>query len=206
MVSLGREVYCGALKVREDLTVAGRINGDLTVDGSITAKSKLIGEANNLGELHHNGSVFYIKWSAVHQAASLTTVDASDEVTWATTAAHGLAQNDVVHVSAPPPNPTPITEVNGIPAAELTGTFTVQSATTNTFHFHRASCHRGHVCRQRHLHADNSPPSFGESGLLVCKGQSNPETFSAVSCPLYMYIQQAERIHTAPQANRSTVQ
>ena len=133
MVSLGREVYCGALKVREDLTVAGRINGDLTVDGSITAKSKLIGEANNLGELHHNGSVFYIKWSAVHQAASLTTVDASDEVTWATTAAHGLAQNDVVHVSAPPPNPTPITEVNGIPAAELTGTFTVQSATTNTF-------------------------------------------------------------------------
>ena len=133
MVSLGREAYCGSLKIREDLTVAGRINGDLTVDGSITAKSKHIGDANNLGELHHSGSIFYIKWSAVHQAASLTTVDASDEVTWATTAAHGLAQNDVVHVSAPPPNPTPITEVNGIPAAELTGTFTVQSATTNTF-------------------------------------------------------------------------
>ena len=76
MVSLGREAYCGSLKIREDLTVAGRINGDLTVGGSSTAKSKLIGEANNLGELRHNGSIFYIKWSAVHQAASLTTVDA----------------------------------------------------------------------------------------------------------------------------------
>ena len=132
MVSLGREAYCGSLKIREDLTVAGRINGDLTVDGSITAKSKHIGDANNLGELRHNGSIFYIKWSAVHQVASLTTVDASSDVTWTTTAAHGLAQNDVVHISAPPPNPTPITEVNGIPAADLTGTFTVRSTPTAT--------------------------------------------------------------------------
>ena len=123
MVSLGKEVYCGSLKVREDLTVAGRV----------TAKSKLIGEPNNLGELHHNGSVFYIKWSATHQAASLATTSASYDVTWSTTAAHGLTQNDTVHISRPPPNPTPLTEVGGIPVADLTGTFTVQSATTTTF-------------------------------------------------------------------------
>ena len=90
MVSLGKEVYCGSLKVRDNLSV----------DGRVTARSKLIGEANNLGELQHNGSVFYIKWSATHQAASLATTAASYAARRRSTAPVVCVRERARHVAA----------------------------------------------------------------------------------------------------------
>ena len=127
MVSLGTEAFCGRLIASESVTV----HGSITTTGAVTAAHKKIGsDVKNQGELHHNGSVFYIKWSAVHQVSTFDTTQGSTNVHWTTTAAHGLAQGDTVHIGSIPNNPNPITEVNGIPVDELTGTFQVLATPT----------------------------------------------------------------------------
>ena len=121
MTSLGKAAKCSRFMC-----------DDLRCNGSITSTHKVFGAEKNQGEMHHNGSYFYILWSAVHQASELDTTNASVTVTWTTNSDHGLASGDTVHISSLPTNPGEITEVNGIPASDLTGTFVVQSVVTTT--------------------------------------------------------------------------
>lgn len=125
MSSLGNEVYCGNMTVSQNLRVTG----------AVTSSHKVFGSSMNQGQLHHNGSIFYIKWSAVHQCTTLATTSGSTTVTWTTNAAHGLSISDTIHIGSIPNNPTAITSVNGIPASELSGTHVVTSTTTNTLSY-----------------------------------------------------------------------
>ena len=68
----------------------------------------------------------------MHQLSALETTQGSLNIDWTTTAAHGLAQGDTIHIGSIPSNPNPITEVNGIPADELKGTFQVLATPTTT--------------------------------------------------------------------------
>jgi hypothetical protein len=121
MTSLGKSAKCDIFSCSE-----------LKCTGSVTSTHKIFGAEKNQGELHHLGSIFYIKWSAVHQASSLTTTDTSTAVTWTTTRPHGLVLGDTVHISALPNNPSVISQVNGIPASELVGTHVVTAVPTAT--------------------------------------------------------------------------
>jgi hypothetical protein len=121
MTSLGKSAKCDRFSCEE-----------LRCTGSITSTHKVIGADKNQGELHHNGSCFYIKWSAVHQISSLLTTNTSTTVIWITTAHHGLASGDTVHIGSLPLNPGVISEVNGIPASDLVGTHVVTAVPSTT--------------------------------------------------------------------------
>ena len=77
MVSIGTEAHVTKL-----------IADSIEVAGAVVSGNKQFGPEFNQGELHHNGSVFFCKWSAVHQCASLATTSGSTTVTWTTSAAH----------------------------------------------------------------------------------------------------------------------
>ena len=122
MTSLGKACKTGLLLCNE-----------IKCTGQIQGGNKLIGPEYNQSHLDHNGSVFYIKWSAVHQCDTLTTTDTSTDVTWTTTANHGLEVGDTIHIGR---LQGPILAVNNIPATELTGTqliTAVPSATSFTY-------------------------------------------------------------------------
>ena len=76
MTSLGKACRTGLL-ICDEINCTGQIKGGNKPEF-------------NQSHLDHNGSVFYIKWSAVHQCDTLTTTNASTDVTWTTTANHGL--------------------------------------------------------------------------------------------------------------------
>ena len=125
MVSIGTEAHVTKL-----------IADSIEVAGAVVSGNKQFGPELNQGELHHNGSVFFCKWSAVHQCASLATTSGSTTVTWTTSAAHGLAQNDTIHIGSLPNNPCVISEINAVPASELSGTHTVTAVpSTTTFSY-----------------------------------------------------------------------
>lgn len=118
MSSLGNEVYCGSLNAKQ-----------LVVSGAVRATHKIIGaDEMNQCQLHQSGSVFYIKYSSVHQASSIATVNASDSVTITATAAHEILVGDTVHVGSI----APLTAINGIPAAEFLGTHVVTARPSTT--------------------------------------------------------------------------
>ena len=119
MASLGPDVYCGQLTIQDNLKVGG----------AVTSSHKVFGNALNEGQLHHNGSVFYIKWSAVHQCSHLTTANGVATATWTTTAAHNLQIGDVVHIGKPV---GAVVSVHDIPFTELIGTHVVTDVPTAT--------------------------------------------------------------------------
>ena len=119
MSSLGPDVFCGQLTIANDLKVGG----------AVTSSHKVFGNALNEGQLHHNDSVFYIKWSAVHQCSTLTTVNGAATVTWTTTAAHNLEAGDTVHIGS---SVGAVASVNNIPFTELTGTHVITNVPTTT--------------------------------------------------------------------------
>lgn len=121
MVSLGTQAFCTTL-----------IADNIQCTGSITAANKVFGASKNQGEMHHHGSIFYILWSAVHQVSSMATTSGSTNVHVTTTAPHGLAQGDTVHIGSLPNNPGAITEVNGVPASEIEGTHAITAAQSST--------------------------------------------------------------------------
>ena len=121
MVSIGTEAHVTKL-----------IANTVECSGVITSANKQFGPQYNQGELHHNGSVFYIKWPAVHQCSSLATTSGAATATWTTSAAHGLSQSDTIHIGSIPNNPGVITEINGIPASELSGTHVVTAVPSST--------------------------------------------------------------------------
>lgn len=179
MSSLGSEVYCGKLTVRDSLQVAGVVN----------SSHKVIGQALNQGELHHLGSIFYIKWSAVHQAGELETTSGSTTVTWTTTGKHGLAMGNTVHISALPNNPGVITEVNGVLASELVGTHQV-TATPSLYEFSIAVTTQAtatgsttdavplvRIDRYRYTDMSNSDPTWTNATTLPSPGHTNTESF-----------------------------
>ena len=119
MSSLGPDAFCGQLTIANNLKVGG----------AVTSSHKVFGNALNEGQLHHNGSVFYIKWSAVHQCSTLTTTNGAATATWATTAAHNLELGDTVHIGSPV---GAVAAVNAIPFTELTGTHVITAVPTAT--------------------------------------------------------------------------
>ena len=119
MASLGPDVYCGQLTIQNNLKVGG----------AVTSSHKVFGAALNEGQLHHNASVFYIKWSAVHQCSSLTTANGAATATWTTTAAHNLEVGDTVHIGSPV---GAVVTVNDIPFTELIGTHSVTAVPSPT--------------------------------------------------------------------------
>ena len=180
MVSLGTQAFCTTL-----------IADNIQCTGSITAAHKVVGASMNQGELHHNGSVFYIKFSAVHQVSSVANVSGSTNVHFTTTAAHGLSQGDTVHISALPNNPGPITVVNGVPGSELTGTHVitaVQSSTSFTIAVTTPATSTGtstdaiplvKVDRYRFTDMNSSTPTWGNSTTLPTPSHTNIEMFYA---------------------------
>lgn len=103
--------------------------------GPISAANKEFGPAKNQGQMHHVGSIFYLKWSAMHQCSNLATTNGSTTVTYTTNAAHNILVADTVHLSAIIQTGT----INGIPVSELTGTVTVTAVTATTFSFATAT-------------------------------------------------------------------
>ena len=67
---------------------------NIIVSGSVTAQHKKFGPEFNQGEIHHNGSVFYLKWSSVHQCSSLNTTNGAATVTWNLAVNHNLIVGD----------------------------------------------------------------------------------------------------------------
>ena len=118
MTSLGKACKTGLL-LCDEINCTGQIKGG----------NKLIGPEYNQSHLDHNGSIFYIKWSAVHQCATLTTTDTSTNVTWTTTANHGLVVGDTIHIGRLQGG---LLAVNNIPATELTGTHVITAVTTTS--------------------------------------------------------------------------
>ena len=91
----------------------------LRATGQIKGGNKLIGPELNQSHLDHNGSVFYIKWSAAHQCNNLSTINSSRNITWNTTANHGFEVGDTIHIA---PGGGGFLTINNIPTTELTGT------------------------------------------------------------------------------------
>lgn len=118
MTSLGKACKTGLL-LCDEIKCTGQIKGG----------NKLIGPEFNQSHLVNVGSVFYIKWSAVHQCDTLTTTDTSTDVTWTTTANHGLVIGDTIHIGR---LQGPILAVNNIPATELVGTHVITAVPTTT--------------------------------------------------------------------------
>ena len=119
MASLGPDVYCGQLTIQNNLKVGG----------AVTSSHKVFGNALNEGQLHHNGSVFYIKWSAVHQCSHLTTANGAATATWTTTAAHNLVLGDTVHMGKPVGS---VVSVNDIPKFHILHSYVSVSRSMNT--------------------------------------------------------------------------
>ena len=120
MTSLGKAAIC------ESLTC-----DNLSCTGTITASHKSFGNHHqNRGEMHHDGSCFYLKWSAVYQVSGMTTTSGSDDVVVTTTGTHHLVQGDTVHISDIPLHSTG--NLNGIPVAELTGELVVSGVSSTT--------------------------------------------------------------------------
>ena len=107
MTSLGKACRTGILMC-DEIDCTGQIKGG----------NKLVGPEFNQSHLDHEGSVFFIKWSAVHQCQTLTTTNGSSDVTWTTTAAHNYDVGDTVHIG----RLSGIVAVNNVPAIELVGT------------------------------------------------------------------------------------
>ena len=118
MVSLGDDAYVKLLTADE-----------IIVSGNVTAQHKKFGPEFNQGEIHHNGSVFYLKWSAVHQCVSVDTTNGAATATWNIAADHNLLVGDVVHIG----RILNVATVNGIPSSEFTGTHVLTVVTTRSF-------------------------------------------------------------------------
>lgn len=118
MVSLGNECYAGKLMA-----------DSIQVRDGAQSSYKKIGPAKNEGEIHHNGSIFYIKWGSIHQVTQVQTTDASAYIKY-TSATHGNLQvGDTIHISNSFSGP----DVGGIPVSELTGEKLVAAKTATTF-------------------------------------------------------------------------
>lgn len=126
MTSLGKFARCKKMSC-ETLDC-----NKVTVSGPITGSHKVFGSAMNQGELHHNGSIFYIKWTAVHQIDAIQTGMLNSNVNLETTAPHGLSQGDTVHIGQIPFNNGVISDINGIPASEIVGVHVISAAHTST--------------------------------------------------------------------------
>lgn len=113
--------------------VQGKLNCDeLTVTGAITGSHNVLGADKNQGELHYDGSIFYIKWSGVHRVGTINTTNGSTSIHIGTTSPHNLSQVDTVHISPVPFNGEVITEVSGIPVSEIVGTHVITAVQTTT--------------------------------------------------------------------------
>ena len=108
MTSLGKACRTGLLMC-DEIDCTGQIKGG----------NKLVGPEFNQSHLDHNGSVFFIKWSAVHQCSTLATTNASTDVTWTTTAAHNFDVGDTIHIGRLLGS---VAAVNNVPANEIIGT------------------------------------------------------------------------------------
>ena len=176
MVSIGKEAYVTTL-----------IADNVTCSGSVTAANKIFGiDEKNLGEMHHNGSMFYIKWSAVHQITSITTTNNSNNVVITTSAPHGLSTNDTVHISSL------LNDLNGIPATEITGSHIISVAlfqgqqTTFSFTVNTTANNAGtftssmpllRVDRYRYTDMNSSTVTWNNSTTLPTPTHTNIETF-----------------------------
>lgn len=152
MVSLGNLAYCGTLRSNDRNVELGTLQdndkcfkagalsvsktGDIQTTGSIQASHKVLGgDVMNQGEIHHLGSLFYLKWSAVHQIASIETwyppdTDLSSNIELTTTANHGLTVGDTIHIGSIPNQD--VDNVNGIPITDIVKTHVVFSVTNAT--------------------------------------------------------------------------
>ena len=178
MVSLGTQAYCDEL-----------VATTIKCSGIITASHKVFGAAQNQGQMHHHGSIFYIKWSAVHQCSSLATTSGSSTVTWTTTAAHGFEVGDTIHISSIPNNPGVITAVNGILSSDLKGphviltlpsttTFSV-SVATNADTTGSSTVAVPFVRRDRYRYTDmaSNDTTWSNATTVPTPSHTNTETF-----------------------------
>ena len=127
MTSLGSSARTGLLLCDE-----------IRCTGQISAVTKKVGPDKNQSFLDHNGSVFYIKWTAVHQCESLSTINSSLSVTWNTTADHNFEIGDTIHISSAGLSLT----INNIPISELSGTHVITnnpSATSFSYEVNTAA-------------------------------------------------------------------
>ena len=127
MTSLGKACRTGLLMCDE-----------IQCSGQIKAATKMVGPELNQSVLDHNGSVFFIKWSSVHQCESLSTTSSSRFVTWNTTANHNFEIGDTIHISSAGLSLT----INDIPISELSGTHVVTnnpSATSFSYEVNTAA-------------------------------------------------------------------
>ena len=118
MTSLGSSARTGLLLCDE-----------IRCTGQISAVTKKVGPDKNQSFLDHNGSVFYIKWTAVHQCESLSTINSSLSVTWNTTADHHFETGDTIHISE---SGLSGGTINNIPISELIGTHVITNTPNST--------------------------------------------------------------------------
>ena len=117
MVSIGKEAYVTKL-VADEIQVTGVVN----------SSHKVIGAAKNEGELHHKGSIFYCKFSNVHQVDEADTTTGQASITYTVASAHDLSVGDTVRLGTQFSG----TAVDGIPVTELIGLKTVSAVPSST--------------------------------------------------------------------------
>ena len=122
MISLGKSAHCTDF-----------VCDNLTVNNPTSSSHKILGPALNQGSLHHTGSIFYMKWSTIHQVTSVRTYVGDsgipdNAVEIALSADHLLSGGDTFAIGDLPYTIAgPTTEIDGIPASEIVGTHTVHS-------------------------------------------------------------------------------
>lgn len=172
--SLGKSAYVGRL-VADSIEVKNEVN----------SSHKVIGSEMNEGSLHHVGSIFFVKWSAIHQINEAETQNGTSSITYTTNAAHGLDVGDTVHINSSFGS----TSVAGIPLAELTGTkvvtavdsvnkkFTVATITQANDTGNESITPLVRVDRYKYIDLNTNVSTWNSSSTEPAPGHTNSEVF-----------------------------
>jgi hypothetical protein len=120
----------------------------------------------------------------VHQCDTLTTTNTSTDVTWTTTANHGLEVGDTIHIGR---LQGPILAVNNILATELTGTQLITAVPTNVSFTYAVTT----AANATNTTAAGTPHrlTFGAIGIRASTWQQTPPRGRMAQHYLHQHIQ-----------------